>query len=460
MTAGWFSLLTFSWLNPLMGLGYARPLEAPDLYKLQEHRSSSIIADKITASFEARVKAADEYNARLASGEVKPSLRQRVIWTLKRNRADREKRWREVDGKKKPSLVYAMNDSVKWWFWSSGLLKVIGDTAQVTSPLVVKVRHLHLFSLQPSLMFCSTQALINFATQSYAAHRLGQPAPPIGKGIGLAFGLFLMQIVGSLCQHHFFYRSTSTGVLLRAGLITAIYSRALRLTSRARSSLPNGKLVNHISTDVSRIDFCCGFFHMFWTAPIQMVICLILLIINLGPSALAGFAFFIFITPMQMTIMKSLFKIRRKTMQWTDKRAKLLQELLGGMKVIKFFAWETPFLKRISGFRMSEMRYVLRGSSVTCSTSDLFIIFFQHSGVRSLLIIRAANTALAMSAPAMASVIAFLIYAASGHTLNPAIIFSSLSLFNLLRMPLMLFRELSSRRLRNICTCSSNCYFA
>lgn len=38
--------------------------------------------------------------------------------------------------------------------------------------------------------------------------------------------------------------------------------------------------------------------------------------------------------------MKRLFGFRQKSMQWTDKRAKLLQELLGGMKLIKFFAWE------------------------------------------------------------------------------------------------------------------------
>lgn len=162
-------------------------------------------------------------------------------------------------------------------------------------------------------------------------------------------------MIASLCTHHFFYRSASTGVLLRGGLITAIYSRSLHLTTRARSSLPNGKLVNHISTDVSRIDFCCGFFHMSWAAPIQMIICLILLLINLGPSALAGYGFFILAMPAQTLVMKQLIKIRHKTMAWTDKRAKLLQELLGGIKIIKFFNWEQPFLKKLVGYRQKEM---------------------------------------------------------------------------------------------------------
>jgi ABC-type multidrug transport system fused ATPase/permease subunit len=202
----------------------------------------------------------------------------------------------------------------------------------------------------------SFQSLIKFATNSYVAHREGIQAPGIGKGIGLAIALVILQLIGSLCQHHFFYRAISTGVLLRGGLITAIYSRTLRLTTRARATLPNGKLVNHISTDVSRIDFCCGFFHMSWAAPIQLAICLALLISNMGPSALAGFSIFIILTPVVGKIMNTLFSIRQKTMVWTDKRAKLLQELLGGMKLIKFFTWENPFLDRIGGYRKHEMR--------------------------------------------------------------------------------------------------------
>jgi ABC-type bacteriocin/lantibiotic exporter with double-glycine peptidase domain len=90
-----------------------------------------------------------------------------------------------------------------------------------------------------------------------------------------------------------------------------------------------------------------------------MIVCLIILLVQLGPSALAGFAFFVLVTPVQTHVMKRLFAIRKKSMGWTDKRAKLLQELLGGMKIIKFFAWEHPFLERIAGYRQNEIQCVL-----------------------------------------------------------------------------------------------------
>jgi len=113
-------------------------LEAPDLWKLQPERGAAHIAELITSSFERRVKEAEEHNIRLANGEIKPGLK-RIWWSIRGKRAEKEKEWRENSGKAKASLIWAMNDSVKWWFWSAGLLKVVGDTSQVTSPLVVRV---------------------------------------------------------------------------------------------------------------------------------------------------------------------------------------------------------------------------------------------------------------------------------------------------------------------------------
>lgn len=121
-----------------MRLGYSRPLEATDLYKLPDDRSSSAIADKITRSFEERKRKANEYNTRLANGEISPGLKG-LWWSIRGQRQEREKEWREKTGRKKPSLAMAANDSVFWFFWSAGILRLISDVALITSPLLVKV---------------------------------------------------------------------------------------------------------------------------------------------------------------------------------------------------------------------------------------------------------------------------------------------------------------------------------
>ena len=174
---------------------------------------------------------------------------------------------------------------------------------------------------------------------------------------------------------------------------------------------------------------------MSWTAPIQFIIIVIILLLNLGVSSLAGIGFLIIMLPIQGKAMKAMFNFRKKAMVWTDKRAKLIQELLGGMRIIKFFceslwsltgrlgadganvhaAWELPYLAKLDQIRRSELFHV-----------------------RNLLILRTANSSIALSLPALATVLAFVTYSASGNSQNPAIIFTSLTLFNLLRMPLMM----------------------
>ena len=138
VNANWLSILTFEWIGPLLRLGYTRPLEATDLYKLQDDRSSGFIAEKIIRSFEERQKQAAEYNSRLANGEISPGLKG-IWWSIKGQRQEREREWREKTGKKKASFAMAVNDSVFFFFWSAGVLRLIADTALITSPLLVKV---------------------------------------------------------------------------------------------------------------------------------------------------------------------------------------------------------------------------------------------------------------------------------------------------------------------------------
>ncbi|KAG8734470.1 hypothetical protein FRC11_009999, partial [Ceratobasidium sp. 423] len=394
--APWLSRLTFWWLNPLLSQGYCRPLQATDMYQLGDSRAAHVYSSRLQDAFERRRAALEDFKARVEKNQAHPPSWRRFLWGLSGSQTRKEDEWRLNMAKRQPSLAGALNDTVFWWFWTGGLYKGLADVGMICSPLVVK-------------------ALINFASQSYAARSAGTSAPSIGKGLGLAFGLLALQWLIMLLNVHAFHRSFTTGVLLRTALITSVFSRALSLTPRARTmgGMTGGKFVGLISTDVSRIDYCAGYFHMAWTAPLQMVICLILLCVNLGWSALPGLAFFVILSPLQGKVTQRLFLLRKRSMVWTEKRIKALHEILGAMRIIKLFAWELPFMDRIGGYRRTEMSYL-----------------------RSRLTLRSFNNAFAFSLPTLSSVVSFVIYSASGHPLEPGIIFSSLSLFVLLRTPM------------------------
>ncbi|WVW79673.1 hypothetical protein I302_101642 [Kwoniella bestiolae CBS 10118] len=419
-SASIISKLTFQWVTPIMIKGYQRPLQATDLWKMDPSREGEDqcvtgqadipalpLSTRFLEALRSRQDKAQLWNKQLSG--MDPTIYLRLIWLLKasttrflpgdissfgptddymlRYRALRSE-WRGRSGKRHGSVAWALNDIIDG-FWIGGIFKVASDVSQLMIPLLVK-------------------ALINFSKE--------------GRGIGMAIGLFFLTIMQSVCQHQFFFRSMATGVTARATLISAIYQKALCLSVGGRAKHPNGKLLTYLSSDISRIDYCAQWFHAIWTAPIQLIITLILLIVQIGPSALVGFSLFVILAPLQTWFMKLSFKVRKKSMKWTDSRSRLLRELLSSMEIIKVFTYEIPFLKRLKQFRREEM-----------------------VGVRKILVIRAANQALAFSVPALASVLAFVTYAATHDSLDPALIFTSLAFFNLLRQPLMFLpRALSS----------------
>ncbi|CAG8704303.1 27994_t:CDS:2, partial [Dentiscutata erythropus] len=354
-SANLFSVITFWWANSLMSLGYKRPLEKEDLYVLNDARTSKILTDKFD-----------------------------VEW---------KKETQKVG--KNPSLVKALYRVVGAKFFLAGVCRIVSDTIQVFSPLILKL-------------------LLNFVTEAYTSNFDSGPQPPVYVGYLLAVAMFLMQMSVTVLQNLYFYFSMETGVLTRSILITAIYRKALVISGKARSLFTNGKITNLMSTDTTRIDFVCGYFHIIWAAPIQICIALGLLIVNIGPSALAGFALLVLVGPMQGKVMSLLARTRVKAAAVTDERVKLTQEILLGIRVIKYYAWEESFADTLHKLRNREV-----------------------SLVRLLLIIRAAISGVSMVVPVFASILAFITFSLTGGELTAGIVFSSLALFNILRLPLM-----------------------
>lgn len=49
-------------------------------------------------------------------------------------------------------------------------------------------------------------------------------------------------------------------------------------------------------------------------------------------------------------------------MKFKDSRIKLMSEILGGIKVLKLYAWEASFLQQVEGIRQDELRLLRRAA--------------------------------------------------------------------------------------------------
>jgi len=380
-------------------------LEQNDLWTVNPDRSAEPLTNKLRASFKKRVEKGEKY-----------------------------------------PLLWAMHETFFFEFWLGGLVQLCATILQVMAPFMLRF-------------------LIQFAADAYVANLRDQPPPNIGKGIGLVLGVTFMQILQSLGINHFIYRGMMIGGQSRGVLIGLIFEKTMILSGRAKAGgakplegppgsdqgaadkkkkeaeekkkqkkkkkgrpgppgqdvvgdgtgWGNGRIVNLMSVDTYRIDQASALFHMLWTAPISCVITLVLLIINLSYSALAGFALLVLGMPLVTRTIRSLFARRKRINKITDERVSLTQEILQSVRFVKFFGWESAFLERLKAIRAREIY-----------------------SIQILLAIRNAINAVSMSLPIFASMLSFITYSLSNHDLNPAEVFSSLALFNGLRIPLNL----------------------
>ncbi|KAJ2916152.1 hypothetical protein MD484_g4261, partial [Candolleomyces efflorescens] len=410
-TSNPFSRLIFGWITPLLTVGFSRPLDKDDFWKLPPSDLASSVTDRVERNFYSR-----------CSPEKRPLHLREELESVNEDLPDDDAKLEkgviedaEVSPtplKRQPvyneSLFGALHQTFLQPLWIAGFLKLFADTLKTTTPLVTKV-------------------LLEWLTEAYYFHRMGELEREaaiqagllkrprgVGFGIGLAVALFVMQEVASLMTNHYQQITMTTGLSIRTGIIGSIFRKCLRISGKGRAGHSVGQITTMISTDATRLDRFVGFAHILWTAPIQLAIGIGLLIGNLGYSALVGLAVLLLGFPLQIMIVKVMFKQRTKGVVFTDKRVRLTTEVLQGIRLLKYFAWEGFYMDQISILRRKEIR-ALKIMAVARSTLFSMMTFI----------------------PILASVLSFITYALTGHDLNVAVVFTCLQLFNIIRMPLV-----------------------
>uniref|UniRef100_A0A8C5H3J6 ABC-type glutathione-S-conjugate transporter n=1 Tax=Gouania willdenowi TaxID=441366 RepID=A0A8C5H3J6_GOUWI len=195
---------------------------------------------------------------------------------------------------------------------------------------------------------------------------------PLWKGYFYATLMFLLSCLQSLFNHQYMYTCFTVGMRVKTAVMGLVYRKSLVINSAARRTCTVGEIVNLVSADTQKLMDFVVYFNAVWLAPIEIALCLFFLWQHLGPSALAGIATVILIFPLNGFIAKKRSKLQ--VMLFMDGRIKLMNEILNGIKILKFYAWEKAFLEQVLGYREKELK-ALKKSQILYSIS---IVTFSH----------------------------------------------------------------------------------
>lgn len=296
--------------------------------------------------------------------------------------------------KKSTDGVKTTNGSI-WWtlrksyagpFYFSAIFRLASDVFLLSTPLLLG-------------------ALISYIDSAGA----------LWKGLFLTFMLFFVSMMQAVLNGQYFHHNFMVGLRIRTGVITAVYRKALRISSRAKRSTTTGEIVNLMSVDAQRFFELMPNVHMLWSGPLIIGASIYLLWQYLGYAMIAGLTVTIATVPLTVWIALKLKVLQQDQMVIKDERIKFMSEILSGMKVLKLYAWEPSFENTTKKVRDEEIA-VLKGIALYNAGT-----YFTWS--------------LAPFVIAMASFVTFVMM---GEVLTPEIAFVSLTLFNILRFPMTL----------------------
>uniref|UniRef100_A0A8C5SIT5 ABC-type glutathione-S-conjugate transporter n=1 Tax=Laticauda laticaudata TaxID=8630 RepID=A0A8C5SIT5_LATLA len=247
---------------------------------------------------------------------------------------------------------------------------------------------------------------------------VSDPEAYLWQGYVFAVLLFLTALVQSLCLQQYFQLCFEVGMNLRTSLVAAIYKKALTVSNVTRKESTVGETVNLMSVDAQRFMDFTVYMHQLWSSPLQIIISLVFLWTELGPSVLAGIGVLVLLIPLNAVLVTKSRRIQVKNMKHKDERMKIMNEILNGIKILKFFAWELSFQKQVEKIRAWELKGLLH---------------FFHLQSFGIFIFSCA--------PILVSVATFAVYVMvdEDNILDAQKAFTSIALFNILRFPLGMF---------------------
>ncbi|KAJ4975723.1 hypothetical protein NE237_000829 [Protea cynaroides] len=307
-TANFLSVLTFSWLGPLLAVGNKKPLNLEDVPQLSTNDSANGVFPVFRSKLESDGGSAGRDQ----------------ITTLKLMKSIFLLTWGQIT--------------------FTGVLALLYTLASYVGPYLI---------------------------DSFVQY-LSSPHQNKSKGYVLVSTFFLAKFVECLSQKHWTFRLQQVGIRARAGLVAMIYEKGLKLSNESRQGHTSGEIINFMSVDAERVGNFSWYMHDLWLVPVQVALALVILYKSLGLASVAAFVATVIVMLANIPLGKLQEKFQGKLMDSKDQRMKATTEILRNMRILKLQGWEMKFLAKIVELRKVETGWLKKYVYTSAMTTYVF----------------------------------------------------------------------------------------
>ncbi|KAL7418151.1 hypothetical protein BDY24DRAFT_374236 [Mrakia frigida] len=257
-------------------------------------------------------------------------------------------------------------------------------------------------------------------------------AESIAKAYVFALSAFLITVVKAQSDVNHLWFSRRAGARIQTALASAVYEKALKRkdfsgVTEGKGTSGVGKIIQLMQSDVTQISNLAISSFQIYSAPFEIIVCCIFLYSMLGWSAFVGLFALLLATPAQRWFNVRNIDIQERSNTARDARVNMMEELITGAKMIKFFAWEGRWVKKVKDARNKELAVLIEDR-----------------------VLGSCNEALFSIVASSVTVFSFLSYVTiQKGELSVGTAFTSLSLLGMLQGPLMGLPRFYTRLLKN-----------
>ncbi|RLN72029.1 hypothetical protein BBJ28_00010550 [Nothophytophthora sp. Chile5] len=203
----------------------------------------------------------------------------------------------------------------------------------------------------------------------------GSSHPSLAKGYCLAGAMVGRSVLSAVSGTQYDLAWKRFDLRLRAGLVSAIYARTLRLSGQGKRQAGGlGRITNLLSVDVGRIVGMPGTVFDMVLIPAEIAVALILLSQAVSVAFVAGVAVLGIMLPLQTVLGRKIQRVTADMLHFRDERVGLAAESLKAIRTLKLLGWVPARLEAMSDRRALEM-----GRLQVRKYLDAFCVFFWAS---------------------------------------------------------------------------------